>query len=68
MNRFLPGAIAPVSRPFWTVTQLAELWLVSERTIRRWLKNGELTGHRFGNSWRISEADRLVYERVRRLG
>ena len=36
-----------------TVRQLAEYCQLSEITIRRALKTGELIGLKFGNTWRI---------------
>ena len=39
------------------VGDVAERLNVSERTVFRWLKSSDLTGHRFGRNLRISEAD-----------
>ena len=36
-----------------TVKQLAEYCQISEFTVRRALTSGELTGLKFGNTWRI---------------
>ena len=42
-----------------TVDQVAERLQVNEQTIRRWLREGELTGVPFGGrtGWRVSEED-----------
>ncbi len=51
-------------RPFFTVAQIAERWLCSERTIRREIKRGRLVAHRIGVQLRISHADLIAYERL----
>ena len=51
-----------------TVEQVADWLQVNEQTIRRWLREGELTGVPFGGrtGWRISEEDvRAFLERRR---
>ena len=42
-----------------TVEQVAERLQVNEQTVRRWLREGELTGIPFGGrtGWRMSEED-----------
>lgn len=42
---------------FFTVPAVAALLAVSVRTVRRWIKNGELTAYRFGTAVRVAEAD-----------
>ncbi len=49
---------------FYTVAQIAERWLCSERTIRREIKRGRLVAHRIGVQLRISHADLIAYERL----
>ena len=44
--------VALLARPL-TVRQSARREAVSERTIYRWLKSGELEAHRAGRGWRI---------------
>ena len=54
---------------FYTVRQMAEREKVSEKTIRRAIKAGDLKVHRFGPSGRlvrISPEDRRAYEAARR--
>ena len=41
----------------YTVEQAAEKLSVSPVTIREWLRNGTLIGHRAGRFWRITDAD-----------
>jgi excisionase family DNA binding protein len=48
------GAKSP---KFLTVKQVAEALGVSPRTVWRWIKNEELTVHRFGGAVRVAEAD-----------
>ena len=41
----------------YTVEQAAEKLSVSPVTIREWLRNGTLVGHKAGRFWRITDAD-----------
>ena len=51
-----------MSRALWTVKQVAGLFGVSESTIYRMLRGGDLTGFKVGKGWRITHEDivRLV--------
>ena len=49
-----------------TVPQTAEHLQVSEKTIRRWIKSGDLIAHRLGRQLRISESDLRDFIRMRR--
>ena len=55
-----PGSGARVPK-FFTVYQVAEALDVHPRTVRRWIKKGELVTHRFGGAKRgavrIAETD-----------
>jgi excisionase family DNA binding protein len=42
---------------FYTVKQVAEILVVSERTIRRWITQRKLVAHPFGRAVRIAESD-----------
>lgn len=44
-----------------TLEQAADFLALSTRTIRRKIKDGELTAHKFGRLWRISETDLLSF-------
>jgi excisionase family DNA binding protein len=57
---------APGSARFFTVRQVAERHRASEKTVRREIARGNLIAHRFGGSLRISMADLVAYERLRR--
>jgi excisionase family DNA binding protein len=48
---------APPRMQFFTVRQVAHLLAVSERTVRRWIKQRELVAHPFGRVVRIAEGD-----------
>lgn len=61
-----PQPNKPASIPFYTVRQVAQRWLCSEKTVRRLIERGKLIAHRFGNQVRISEADLTAYERINR--
>ena len=43
--------------PMMTVEDVAQILNVSEASIRRWLRNGSLTGVRVGDQWRIERTD-----------
>ena len=49
-----------------TIGQTAEVLQVSTKTIRRWIKNGDLIAHRFGRQLRIGESDLQAFIRMRR--
>ena len=42
---------------FFTVNEVAEIVGVSVRTVRRWIKSGDLVAHHFGAAVRIAESD-----------
>lgn len=42
---------------FFTVAEVADAVEVSVRTVRRWIKSGELVAHHFGIAVRIAESD-----------
>lgn len=41
----------------YTAAQAAKILSVNERTIRRWLRSGELTGAETTAGWRLTPAD-----------
>jgi excisionase family DNA binding protein len=46
----------PIAR-FYTVEQVADLLVVSTRSVRRWIAAGDLLAHKIGRAVRISEID-----------
>jgi excisionase family DNA binding protein len=42
---------------FFTIAEVAEIVEVATRTVRRWIKSGELSVHRFGTAVRVAEKD-----------
>ena len=42
---------------FFTIANVAEHLDVAVRTVRRWIKSGDLVAHRFGGVVRIAERD-----------
>lgn len=44
-------------KQFFSITEVAEVLELNERTIRRWLVAEKLSGHRLGHQWRISRQD-----------
>lgn len=51
---------------YLTVEDIAKQFQVSEVTVRRWLKSGDLRAAKMGKSWRIkqSDADALYESKV----
>lgn len=52
--------------PLLTIPDIARLFQVSTKTVRRWIDAGELRAHRLGRQWRIgaSEVDRFLNARL----
>ncbi|TQV76115.1 helix-turn-helix domain-containing protein [Denitrobaculum tricleocarpae] len=46
-----------LSRPFFTIHEIAELLKVSEATVRSWVHDGELRAARFGREFRVAAKD-----------
>jgi excisionase family DNA binding protein len=42
---------------FFTIAGVAEIVGVATRTVRRWIKSGDLVAHHFGTAVRIAESD-----------
>lgn len=51
---------------FYTMKDLAKLFTVNVRTVRRWIDGGELVAHRFGRQLRIEKNDLDSYIKLRR--
>ena len=49
-----------------TISDIAERLQVSTKTIRRWIKKGDLIAHQLGSQWRISKVDMELFLRTRR--
>ena len=55
-----------LDREFYTINQLAELLEVAEITVRRMVRDGQITFYRIGSQIRINRADVENYlEQVR---
>lgn len=52
--------------PFFTERTLAEYLAVSDRTIRNWIRRGELPSYKLGASRRIDPADVDAFLEARR--
>ncbi len=46
---------------FYTISDVADALRVSTKSIRRKIESGELTAHKLGRLWRISEQDLRAY-------
>jgi excisionase family DNA binding protein len=51
---------------FFTIAEVAERLRVSTRTMRRWIKAGDLVAHRPGGLVRIAESDLRAFLAVHR--
>jgi excisionase family DNA binding protein len=48
---------SPGTMRFYSIAEIAEITGLSRRTVRRWIKSGELVAHHFGTIVRIAESD-----------
>ena len=55
-----------LNRKLFTIGEVAEVCDVSTKTVRRWIKSGDLIAHRLGAQWRISPQDLAAFLAVRR--
>jgi excisionase family DNA binding protein len=63
-----PGSRGREAIKFFTIPEVAECLNVSTRTVRRWIKRGELIAHRLGGLVRIADSDlRAFLTRYREL-
>ena len=53
---------------FYTIAEVAELLAVTTRTIRRWIKAGDLVAHRMGGVVRIADDDLRAFLALHRDG
>jgi excisionase family DNA binding protein len=53
---------------FFTITEVADRLGVATRTVRRWIKAGELVVHRIGGVVRIAESDLRAFLALHRDG
>jgi excisionase family DNA binding protein len=53
---------------FFTIADVAEIVEVATRTVRRWIRSGDLVAHRFRGVLRISERDLRSFLAVHRDG
>jgi excisionase family DNA binding protein len=53
---------------FFTVSDVADFFDVSTRSVRRWIRSGDLPVHRFGGVVRISDSDLRAFAATHREG
>jgi excisionase family DNA binding protein len=53
---------------FFTIAEVAECVDVSTRSVRRWIKSGDLVAHHFGAAVRIAESDFRAFLAMHRDG
>lgn len=49
---------------FLTVSEIADLYQVSTRTVRRWISSKKLAAHRIGSILRVSTKSMNDFERI----
>ncbi len=54
------------SHSFHSIQSIALMLDVSTKTVRRWIKAGDLVAHRLGNQWRVSDPDLDTFIKLRR--
>lgn len=59
----LCGIASAVIEKLYTPEQVADHLQIDEQTVRRFLRDGEIVGHRIGRQWRISESALADYMR-----
>ena len=59
---------ATIRSEFFTIAEVAEGLHVAPRTVRRWIKAGDLVVHRVGGVVRIAEGDLRVFLALHREG
>ncbi len=57
---------SPGPKHFYSLSNVADRYDVSVRTVRRWVDAGELVAHRFGRQLRVSATDLAVFEKLQR--
>ncbi len=50
-----------------TIKQVAERCSVSDRTVRRWIKSGQLIAHKIGRMNRVAETDLAIFLTLQRM-
>jgi excisionase family DNA binding protein len=52
--------------PLLTIQDVAGICRVSTKTVRRWIKDGDLVAAKLGNQWRIypKDLDRFIRDRL----
>ena len=57
----------PSLQPLLNIREVAAVLRVSQKSVRRWIENGELVAHRIGRQLRISERDLQTFIKLRRM-
>ena len=58
-----PSPVHDTQDPLLTIPEIAEADHVNPKTVRRWIKSGELAAYKLGRQWRISERDHRCFRR-----
>ncbi len=61
------GRKSPPLEPLLTIKDVAEVCVVSTKTVRRWIQSGELPAIRLGRQWRIVPKDLARFIRDNRV-
>ncbi len=60
-----PSPVHDTQDPLLTIPEIAEADHVNPKTVRRWIKSGELPAYKLGRQWRISKRDHRRFRRER---
>ncbi len=52
--------------PLYSIKDVATFLRVTERTVRRWIHDGDLTAVQFGRQWRIALSDFQAFAEANR--
>ncbi len=55
----------PRTTTYLSVKEVADLFRVCPKTVRRWIKSGDLPATRLGRDWRIARADLKAFVAAR---
>jgi len=48
-------------KPFFSIKEVAELFGVSKKTVRRWVNTGKIHAYKMDTGWRISRKELLEF-------
>lgn len=55
----------PTDAQYLTVAEVSSLFRVGAKTVRRWIRSGDLPATRLGRDWRIARSDLKAFAEAR---